>query len=120
MTVASVSGELARPRTFSSSRITLRGTEEVRADHLLRARGRGGDQRRCRGVEVLVARIACGGGCLVEPREHLTLHLDVLEHRLDDDVGVPERGVVGDARDARERLRGALRRPGSRARPRPA
>src|SRR2546423_8946398 len=37
-------------------------------------------------------------------RSHLLLHLQVLEHRLDDDVRAAERRVLGDALNQRERL----------------
>ena len=75
------------PRTFSSRRITLAGAEEVHADHALRPLGRRGDlvdvERRGVGGEH-----GAGLGDRVELGEDLLLDRHLLEHRLDDDVGV--------------------------------
>ncbi len=86
----------------------VRRTEEVRADHLLRP------PRRLRdGVDVERRGVGRQNGMrrahLVQPREDLLLDAQVLEHRLDDDVRLRERRVVGDAADERLRLLGARR-----------
>ena len=70
----------------------------MRADDLFRARGRGGDlvhvERRGIGRQDRL-----GLADRIEPREDLLLEVHLLEHRLDDDVGVLDVGVVGGAAD---------------------
>ena len=68
----------------------------MHADHVLRPPGRGGDR-----VDVERRRVGREDGAglrdAVERREHLLLDLHVLEHRLDDEIGVAQI-VVGERR----------------------
>ena len=67
--------------------------EEVHPQHLVRSRGRRGN-----GVHVQGGRVrrqnAVGLGRCVELREHGFLHVHVLEHGFDDQVGVGHVGIV--------------------------
>ena len=97
MTVASTSLAVACPRTTSSSRMTLAGLKKCSAD------ARPGGRWVKRGDLVDVQRRGVGGEdrarfrhC-VELSEHRLLHRELLEHRLDDEIGAAQI-VVGQGR----------------------
>ena len=79
------------------------GREEMRADHVFRPPGLGGDR-----VDVKVGGVGgedrAGLGDLVEPLEHALLDLHVLEHRFDHEVGVGQRLEVERRREPRHPL----------------
>ena len=91
--VSSTSGAVFSPRTTSSSFITLAGEKKCMPTTSAGSRGGSRDL-----VEVEVGRVGsedrAGLGDLVEPAEHLLLHVHVLVHRLDDEVAVGERGEI--------------------------
>jgi hypothetical protein len=75
----------------------------MQADHVLRAPREAAMRSRSR-VEVFEARIAPGFMTSSRRRNTALLHGQVLEHGLDDDVGLGDVGVVQGARDQRQAL----------------
>src|SRR5579864_2520485 len=71
----------------------VRGTEEMRANHLLRTRGAGGDRIDVEGRGV-GGENGVRGGHAIELGEDLFLNLHILEHRLDDDVRRVELAII--------------------------
>ncbi len=55
-------------------------------------------------VEVLEAKIALVADDRLNFRDHVGLYLAILEHRLDDQIAILQRGVVGRRRDHRQQL----------------
>ena len=88
--VSSTSGAVLAPRTTSSSFMTLAGEKKCMPTTSPRAR----DARRDL-VDVEIGGVGsedrAGLGDLVEPAEHLLLHVHILVDRLDDEVAVGER-----------------------------
>src|SRR5213082_3416022 len=101
MTVARVSGEVCRPRTFSSSLMTFAGLKKW-VPTTFSGRGARGDgvdiESRSVGGEDRVRRHHP-----IEPPEYLLLDLEVLVHRLDDDVRAGERRILAHAPNEAER-----------------
>ena len=85
------------PRTFSSRRITLAGLKKC-VPITLSGRLVAEAISSTSSVEVLVASTASGLAMRVELGEDLLLDRHLLEHRLDDDVGVRDGLPVGGAR----------------------
>src|SRR6185369_10563084 len=74
------------------------GTEEMQSDDVLRAPGHGRDLVDIQGRGV-GSEDRSGLGYRVQPGEDFLLQREVLEHRLDDEVGIAQRSVIQGWRD---------------------
>ena len=105
--VASVSGDVALPRTISTSRMTFAGLKKCRPT-TLPGREVAAAMTSMSSVEVLVAMTQAGFATRSSVGDDLLLERQVLEHRLDDEIDLAE-AVVADLRH--ESTRSAARPP---------